>query len=64
MKLKKEQFNHMVATNQIDVRPNDTAYINNIEYKIQPVESHHTEVTLKEIGLKEYKHPYTPEDQR
>lgn len=49
MKLTKKQFNHMVATNQIDVRPNDTAYINNIEYKIQPVESHHAHVTLEYI---------------
>lgn len=49
MKLTKKEFNEKVITNQIDIRPDDTAYINGVKYKILPVESTDTYVVLKEI---------------
>jgi len=58
MEYTKEQFNNMIETNQIDIRPNNKAYIGNIEYEIQPIETYDKTVTLKEIGIKKYEHPY------
>lgn len=49
MKLTKKEFNEKVATNQIDIRPNDTAYINGVKYKILPVESTDICVVLEEV---------------
>jgi len=50
--LSKKKFNQMVATNQIDIRPDNTAYIDNSIYKIKPVKSTDKNVELEYVGEK------------
>lgn len=49
MRLTKQEFNQQVEQNKIDIRPNNTAYINGVKYKILPVSSTDTHVELEEV---------------
>lgn len=50
MTIEKQEFNNMVASGEVQIRPIDIAYYQQQKYKIQKVESHHKEVKFIEIN--------------